>query len=46
MEHICQQQKSKDQVLVDTLNQYKEMFLIARREFARITDVRGIVFPI
>jgi DNA topoisomerase-3 len=41
MVQVCQGTKTKNDMLVQALEQYKAMFIIARREFNKISGVRS-----
>ena len=41
MVQVCQGAKTMNDMVVQALEQYKEMFIIARREFNRISGVRS-----
>ena len=40
MVQVCQRAKTKQEMLAQTLEQYKEMYVIAKREFNKIITVR------
>jgi len=44
MVQVCQGAKSKADMLEETIVQYKEMFIIARREFEKVVLVRSFIF--
>jgi DNA topoisomerase-3 len=39
MVQVCQGAKTKNDMLEETLVQYKEMFIITRREFEKVVSV-------
>lgn len=43
MVQVCQGAKTKSDMLEETIFQYKEMFIIARREFEKVVSVRFAV---
>lgn len=40
MVQICDGEKSKEDMLEESINQYKEVFILARRDFNRVIQVR------
>jgi DNA topoisomerase III len=40
MVQVCQGTKTKGDMLEETIVQYQEMFMIARREFEKVVSVR------
>jgi len=39
MVQVCQGEKSKDQMLLESIEQYREMYVIAKREFEKVISV-------
>ncbi|KIM69269.1 hypothetical protein SCLCIDRAFT_1177215 [Scleroderma citrinum Foug A] len=39
MVQVCQGEKSKDQMLMESIEQYREMYVIAKREFEKVISV-------
>ena len=39
MSQVCERVKTKNDMLVESIDQYKEMFMIAKREFAKVVAV-------
>lgn len=44
MVRVCERTKTKAAMLEETIYQYKEMFIIARREFEKVVGVCNILF--
>lgn len=42
MVQVCNRTKSKDDMLAESIDQYKEVFIMARREFERVVEVRTL----
>lgn len=40
MVQVCQGEKSKNQMLMESIEQYREMYVIAKREFEKVISVR------
>jgi len=40
MVQVCDRVKTKDDMLFESIEQYKEVFLLVRREFERVVQVR------
>ena len=45
MVEICQGQKSKNEVLAESIERYKEMFMKTKVEFQKLMQVRSLRFP-
>jgi hypothetical protein len=43
MVQVCQGAKTKTDMLEETIGQYKDMFIIARREFEKVVSVGSLV---
>ena len=39
MVQVCEGMKSKTEMLEETISQYKEMYIIAKREFEKVVNV-------
>jgi DNA topoisomerase-3 len=46
MVQICERTKSKDDMLFENIEQYKEVFLMARREFEKVVQVQEFPYSI
>lgn len=42
MVQICERVKTKEDMLQESINQYKEVFLLAKRNFEQIVEVWSI----
>ena len=45
MVEICQGQKSKNEVLAESIERYKEMFMKTKVEFQKLMQVRSLRSP-
>lgn len=43
MVQICDRIKSKEEMLEENIEKYKEVFMLARGDFERVVEVRTIV---
>jgi DNA topoisomerase III len=44
MVQICERTKSKDDMLFESIEQYKDVFLMARREFEKVVQVQEFLY--
>lgn len=42
MVQVCEGRSTKNDMMVQSLDQYKQMFVVARTEFAKVIQVRGV----
>lgn len=46
MVRVCEGTKSKAEMLTESIEQYREMYVLAKREFDKVVSVGGLVYTL